>query len=88
MEEYNKNTMNLCVDKELFSKAYEKENTYIKVDNNKIINESCIRWIKKIDECLEICIKTNGCYGNLIDTHKICKINNNESYTKLNKLFE
>jgi len=27
--------------------------------------------------------------GNLIgDTHKLCKINNHDSYTKLNKLFK
>ena len=44
--EDNKNTMNLCVDSSLFSKAYAKENT-----------------------------------------HKVCKINNFDSYTKLNKLF-
>lgn len=88
----SENKMNLSdhlyVDKKLFSGTNMKENTYIKVDNNKIINESCIRWIKKMDECLEICIKVHGCHGNLIDTHKICKINNYDSYTKLNKSFE
>jgi len=45
----------------------EYKKSYIKVDNNKVINENCIRWIKKIDECLEVCIKLNGCYGNLTD---------------------
>ena len=65
------------------------ENTYIKTDNNLIINEQHIRWIKKIDECLEVCIKANGCniIINGIDTHKICKINNSNSYDKLNKHF-
>lgn len=91
--EDNKNTdinRNDNVGFSLFSgeHKYSSENKYIKVDNNKIINESCIRWIKKMDECLEICIKVNGCHGNLIDTHKICKINNYDSYTKLNKSFE
>jgi len=62
-------------------------NLYIKVDNSKIINEKCIRWIKKIDDCLQICTKSTGCYSN-IDTHKICKENNIDSYNKLNKFFE
>ena len=61
---------------------------YIKVDNNKIINENCIRWVKKMDECLEICTKSTGCNSITGDTHKICKANNEASYNKLNKLFE
>jgi hypothetical protein len=61
--------------------------SYIKVDNSKIINEKCIKWVKKMDECLEICTKSNGCTG-VTDTHKICKIYNLKSYDKLNKLFE
>ena len=55
----------------------ENNQSYIKTDNNIIINEKCIIWVKKIDECLEVCIKSTGCYvksGG--DTHKICKLNN------------
>ena len=66
----------------------ENNQSYIKMDNNIIINEKCIKWVKKIDECLEVCIKSTGCYvksGG--DTHKICKINNSDSYNKLNKYF-
>ena len=48
--------------------------TFIKVDNNKILNEQCIKWVRKIDECLDICTKGNGCY--IGDTHKVCKVNN------------
>jgi hypothetical protein len=60
---------------------------YIKTDNNRIINEKCIRWVQKIDECLEICTKSDGCsYG--VDTHKLCKINNPDSYEKINKHFK
>ena len=72
---------------------YRKE-TYIKTDDNKIINEKYIRWVKKMSECLEVCSKSNGCYGSGSsfsssgDTHKICKINNLESYNKLNIFFE
>jgi hypothetical protein len=61
-------------------------NTFVKTDDNKIINEKCIKWVKKIDGCLEICTTGNGCY--IGDTHKICKENNPESYKKLNKHFK
>ena len=30
----------------------KKEISYLKADDNKIINEKCIRWVKKIDQCL------------------------------------
>lgn len=38
------------------------------------------------DECLFVCVKTNGC--NLLNTHKIGKINSLESYEKLNPYFD
>lgn len=60
---------------------------YVKTDDNKIINEKCIRWVKKMSECLEVCTKSNGCNSELGNTHKICKINNLDSYNKLNKHF-
>ena len=60
---------------------------YIKVDNNKIINEQAIKWVKKMDECLHICTKSTGCSIDNGDTHKICKLNNPTSYNKLNKHF-
>ena len=58
-------------------------NTYIKTDNNTIINENCIRWVKKYNECLEICTKVLGCDPGK-DTHKVCK----DSYNKLNVFFK
>jgi hypothetical protein len=61
---------------------------FIKTDDNKIINEKYIRWIKKINECLEVCTKSNGCYGFREDTHKICKLNSPFSYNKLNENFK
>ena len=57
--------------------------SFIKVDDNIIINERCIRWVKKMDECLQICSKTNGCAHNNKETHTVCKINNAESYNRL-----
>jgi hypothetical protein len=65
----------------------ENNQTYIKSDNNIIINEHSIRWVQKISECLEVCNKTTGCIPGK-DTHKICKLNNLDSYNKLNKHFE
>lgn len=62
--------------------------SYIKVDNNKIINERAIKWVKKMSECLEVCTRSNGCRCGTDETHKICKINNATSYNKLNVLFE
>lgn len=60
--------------------------SYIKTDDNVIVNEKYIRWVKKMSECLEVCSKMNGCEkGN---THQICKINSPDSYEKLNKYFE
>ncbi len=61
---------------------------YIKTDDNKIINEQHIRWVKKLNECLEVCTKSIGCNVDSKDTHKICKLNNLNSYNKLNKHFE
>jgi hypothetical protein len=61
--------------------------TYIKTDDNGIINERTIRWVRKFSECLDVCTKSNGCSSKTGDIHKICKINNPDSYNKLNKHF-
>ena len=61
---------------------------WCKTDNNRIINEKYIRWVKKMDECLDVCMKSTGCNKYDGSTHKICKINNPDSYNKLNKHFE
>ena len=39
-----------------------------------------------MDDCLCVCTKSTGC--EIKDTHKICKINNLDSYYKLNKHFD
>ena len=68
----------------------ENSNTvYFKTDENIIINENSIRWVKKMNDCLEVCIKISGCnMYDTQDTHKICKLNTPDSYNKLNKHFE
>ena len=40
-----------------------------------------------MDDCLEVCAVSTGCTVKY-NTHKICKINNSDSYNKLNKNFE
>ncbi len=59
--------------------------SFIRVDGNKIINVKMIRWIKQMDLCLEVCTKSDGCSPR--NVHKICKVNNPDSYDNLNKLF-
>ena len=66
----------------------ENNQKYIKADDNILINEKYIRWIKKMSDCLEVCSKTTGCNIENGDTQKICKINNLDSFVKLNKHFE
>lgn len=61
--------------------------SYLKSDNNKIINEKCIRWVKKMSDCLEVCAKSTGCTSGR-DTHRICKANNPDSYNKINVHFD
>jgi hypothetical protein len=63
------------------------EVSYLKIDDNTIINENCIRWVKKMNECLHVCARPDGCNIEIDDTRKICKINNPESYMKLNQFF-
>jgi hypothetical protein len=63
-------------------------NVFIKTDDNKIINKNFIKWIKKIDNCMHICIKADGCNILSNTTHKVCKLNNENNYNKLNKFFE
>jgi hypothetical protein len=61
--------------------------SYVRTDDNKIINEKAIRWVKKKNECLEVCTKITGCTAG-VDTHKICKYNSFDSYNKLDQHFQ
>lgn len=68
------------------------DNRYIKTDSNKIINEKCIKWVRKMEECLYVCTKSDGCllpttWNNNNTTHLICKNKSPESYEKLNTIF-
>jgi hypothetical protein len=61
--------------------------SFIKTDDNFIINQTAIRWVKKMNECLEVCSKQDGCLLEK-ETRKICKVNSLDSYNKLNEYFK
>ena len=62
--------------------------TFLKTDDNKVLNERHIRWIQKIGECMEVCTRSDGCNVNSNSTNRVCKEYNPTSYEKLNKYFE
>jgi hypothetical protein len=64
-----------------------KNPSFIKTDENRFINEKCILWVKQIDECLEVCMRANGCKPKH-NTHTICKNITPDSYYKLQKHFQ
>jgi len=69
-----------------------KTTSFIKTDDNTVINEQCIKWVKQIDECLYVCTKSGGCNQHITDrfrdTHKICKSEHPDSYHRVNTLFK
>lgn len=65
----------------------ENKSSYLKTDRNKFINEKAIIWVKKMNDCLEVCTKRSGCNA-LEPPDKICKSNSPDSYDKLNNLIE
>jgi hypothetical protein len=58
---------------------------FIQVKPDLLINQNHITWIKRIDECMHICIKVDGC--TLDTTHKVCKSANPTGYDKIQTLF-
>jgi hypothetical protein len=66
----------------------EKRETFVKTDDNSVVNIKSITWIKKMDDCLAVCAKNNVSSVANGNIHKICKTSNIDSYTKLNKYFE
>ena len=59
---------------------------FIQVNEHTIINESTIRWIKQMNECMYICTKSEGCITYL-DTHSVCKNIKPILYNKLKQKF-
>lgn len=60
--------------------------SYLKADDDKIINEHSILWVKKMNNCLEICNRSSGCYVKG-DIHQICKDKSPLSFKYLDKHF-
>jgi hypothetical protein len=59
---------------------------FIQTDDNRIINMKYIRWVKKVNECMEICTKFNGCVA-AYDTISVCKKNSPVGYNRLDRHF-
>jgi len=66
----------------------ENKTSFLKTDDNRVINEKYIIWVHKFSECLAVCTKSTGCNVQNKDTHTICKLNNLDSYNKLNDHFQ
>ena len=58
---------------------------YIKADRDKFINEKYIRWIQRINDSMEVCVKFNGCTIG-VDTIPVSKALHPESYASLTDL--
>ena len=58
-----------------------KQSKYIETDDNTFINKTHILWVKQMNECMDVCVKNDGCRSS--ETHKICKISNPVNYQKL-----
>lgn len=52
---------------------------FLSIDDNILINERCVRWVKKMDECMYVCDKLYGC-NDVNGTYKICKDTHPRNY--------
>lgn len=48
-----------CMDK-YGSATVKQQPRYIKVDGDVIVNEKHVRWVKRLHDCMYICMKTNS----------------------------
>jgi len=91
-EDFKNKVENLdnLIKNKLNNNSFNNEN-FIKVDGDRILNVNFIRWIKKTDECFNICSRMDGCYSSdksiFINTHSVCKSTNSESHHKILNLF-
>ena len=60
--------------------------SYVPINRDTIVNENTIRWVQRMSECLEVCIKQSGCENG--GTVQICKDTNPRGYKKLIKYFD
>lgn len=80
MEDFNE----ILIDKQ--NKVKKNKISYLKISEKTLINEAHIHWIKRYNNCLEICTKSTGC--GLHDTHTFCREYNKLAYDKLTKHYK
>lgn len=56
-----------CIEKNGSASENQQPN-YLKVDGNKVVNENHVQWVKRLHDCMYICMKTN-------DVNSVCKGN-------------
>lgn len=59
---------------------------FFKVGDDTIIHYNYIQWIKKYEDCFEICGKPGGCIKYL-QTSKVCKNTNPDGYKAFLKIY-
>jgi hypothetical protein len=52
---------------------------FLMIDDDIMINERFVRWVKKVDECMLVCDKLYGC-NSVGGTYKICKATHPKNY--------
>lgn len=60
---------------------------YIAADQDKFINEKYIRWVQRINDVMEVCVKHNGCTVG-VDTIRVSKAIHPDSYMRLNQMVQ
>lgn len=62
---------------------------FVKTDGDKIVSVKHIQWIKKMDECMELCTTSKMCFtrGPFKNTHSVCKSVNPRSYKQLEYVY-
>jgi hypothetical protein len=70
----------------------DRNSNLLPISDELILNATHIKWIRKYNDCMHICMKSNGCNNLLIDndTHKVCANSNSDlemkTYKKLNNI--
>ena len=67
------------------SASTSSNSPFIQVKPDILINQNYITWIQRIDECMHICTKVDGCTLNT--AHKVCNSVNPTGYEKIHMLF-
>ena len=77
-------SINQPIPQSISSPSFPRHNSFIKTENNVMLNPDYIRLIKKIDDCMLIC-NQDKCFHS--DVRKVCKIDDLFTYNKLNSMY-